>query len=73
MSVSYTVRNKGGSYRLIGLATGAGTSRGKPPVVLYECLDTGQMYYREQGDFTERLEPVLSTLPTPPPMQTPTD
>lgn len=65
MSVTYSVLGKGGRYKLLGIAKGAGTCKARPMVVIYECLDTGMLYYREQGDFTERLEPNLQLIAKP--------
>lgn len=59
MSVTYTCKNKGGRYRLIGLATAAGLMKGHLPLVVYESLDTGELYYRTQDDFSNRMEPMV--------------
>lgn len=68
MPVEYTVRGKGGRYKLLGIAKGAGTSKNRLPIVVYECLDTGALWFREQGDFTERLEHLQSIAPPEPPI-----
>lgn len=55
--VEITCKGKGGRYELIGVATGAGTSRGQE-IVLYRDMATNDFYFRTEEDFEERMEPV---------------
>lgn len=57
MSVIYRCEGKGGRYRLLGRSKGAGTQRGSE-LVVYECLDTGQLYHRQEQDFITRMTPL---------------
>ncbi len=66
----YEVEGKGGQYELLGLSKGAGTSRGTIPIVVYRCLETGQLYHRTQGDFSERLV-ALQSIAEPPTLSPP--
>ena len=51
----YTCKGKGGVYELVGVAYGAGTSRGQT-INLYREVASGVLYYREPRDFHERME-----------------
>lgn len=51
----YTCIGKGGEYELIGVAYGAGTSRGTT-VNLYRDAMTGVIYFRTPEDFAQRME-----------------
>ena len=54
----YTCIGKGGEYRYLGTAIGAGDSRGE----LFEVYqdESGQLYHRTPEDFMERMEPVAA-------------
>jgi hypothetical protein len=52
----YTCIGKGGRYRLLGLATGAGASRGQPDLRVYMAEDNPlELYYRTVADFDSRM------------------
>lgn len=51
----YTCIGKGGEYELIGVAYGAGASRGTL-VNVYRDVATGATYFRTPRDFDERME-----------------
>ena len=53
----YTCIGKGGRYELLGVAYGAGTSRGTI-INLYRDVDTGVMYFRTPVDFDERMQKI---------------
>lgn len=55
--VLYTCIGKGGRYELVGVACGAGTSRGTT-VDVYRDVDTGVMYFRTPADFDERMQKI---------------
>lgn len=55
----YTCIGKGGRYRVIGVSTGAGKSRGEVRIT-YRCQDSGRLFHRELEDFYARFE----TIPT---------
>lgn len=51
----YTCKGKGGRYRLLGLATGAGLSRGEDRLV-YQDIRTHGLFLRTEADFAERMQ-----------------
>lgn len=51
----YTHPTKGGYYRQLGAARGAGSRKGDG-VIVYQCIKTGAMYFREPEDFAFRLK-----------------
>jgi hypothetical protein len=53
----YTCEGKGGRYELLGSAKGAGTSRGQLRTV-YRSTETGELFFREPGDFASRMAPI---------------
>lgn len=57
--IIYTHPHKGGRYLLLGVARPAGTKRedGHKPVILYQCTETGQLYYRSEYDFHKTMTP----------------
>ena len=54
----YTCIGKGGEYRYLGTAIGAGDSRGELIEVYQD--ESGQLYHRTPEDFMERMEPVAA-------------
>jgi hypothetical protein len=54
-AVRYTCIGKGGEYELLGVAYGAGSSRGNT-VNLYREIATGVTYFRTPTDFAERMQ-----------------
>lgn len=56
----YTCIGKGGLYRVVGHAKGAGTSREHGTIIVYEDLnDPGAAhYYRTMEDFYKRMQEV---------------
>jgi len=55
----WTVDGKGGDYVDLGVAIGAGTSKGDL-VQVYRDTTNGQMYFREPEDFIGRLKPLVA-------------
>jgi len=55
----YTCIGKGGRYEILGLATGAGLSRGEDRLI-YRDVSTGRLFLRTEKDFTERMERIKS-------------
>lgn len=53
----YTCKGKGGRYRIVGHAHGAGTSHARGAIVVYQDVRTGEMFYRTEDDFANRMEP----------------
>ncbi len=53
----YTCTGKGGRYVPLGLAKGAGTSRGQVRTI-YRNAFTGELFFREPGDFASRMAPI---------------
>lgn len=53
----FTCIGKGGTYEDMGVAIGAGTSKGDL-VQVYRDTATGQLYFREPEDFIDRMEVV---------------
>lgn len=53
---SYTCIGKGGKYSFLGIATGAGTSKGQPTPYVYREQSTGHLFFREATDFYTRME-----------------
>lgn len=51
----YECVGKGGRYRKVLNAKPAGTAKEHGAIVLYQCESTGEMYYRFEQDFTERM------------------
>lgn len=51
----YTCIGKGGRYKCYGETTGAGTSRGQS-VVIYQDIDTKQLFHRTRDDFNKRMK-----------------
>jgi hypothetical protein len=51
----YTCKGKGGEYKLLGQAKGAGLSNGVS-VTVYRDVADGQLYYRMPGNFDARME-----------------
>lgn len=58
MAVSrvYTCKGKGGQYRILATALGAGTSRDHGKIVIYQNIDDQEVYYRTEQDFKERMK-----------------
>lgn len=54
----YTCIGKGGRYRLLGEATGAGLCRTFTDLLVYQDVETGKLYFREPDDFADRMEAV---------------
>ncbi len=54
----YTCIGKGGEYRYLGTAIGAGDSRGELAEVYQDR--TGQLFHRTPEDFMERMEPIAA-------------
>lgn len=54
----YTCIGKGGEYRYMGTAIGAGDSRGELAEVYQDR--TGQLFHRTPEDFMERMEPIAA-------------
>lgn len=52
---TFTCIGKGGLYEWLGPATGAGKSRGKA-VIVYRDVETGNLYFRSNMDFNERMQ-----------------
>lgn len=55
--VPYRHRTKGGAYALVGRVIGAGTRRGTE-LVIYQALDSGLLFCRDQEDFDAQMEEV---------------
>lgn len=55
----YQCIGKGGEYKLLGEAMGAGTMRGSQ-VIVYQGSD-GTLYFRTPLDFAERMEPITQS------------
>lgn len=53
----YTCKGKGGTYELVGEASGAGQMRGQN-ITVYRCTDSGRLFVRTNDDFAERMERV---------------
>jgi len=51
----YECAGKGGRYRKVLNAKPAGTAKEHGAIVVYQCESTGEMYYRFDQDFTERM------------------
>ena len=51
----YTCVGKGGRYEILGLATGAGLTRGEDRLV-YRDASTGRLFLRTEQDFSQRME-----------------
>jgi hypothetical protein len=51
----FTCIGKGGKYEDLGVAIGAGTSKGDL-VQVYRDTTTGQLFFREPEDFIDRME-----------------
>ncbi len=47
-------------YEFLGIAKAAGTSKGRDPLVVYQDNETGQLYFRTQKDFSERMSLVVA-------------
>lgn len=56
---TYTCIGKGGSYRLLGLAKGSGTSKLLDDLMVYQDIATGALYFRTPDDFNNRMEVTL--------------
>ncbi len=54
-STRFTHKTKGGEYYLIGSAIGAGSSALHETVLVYQDVETGKLYYRNQKDFSNRM------------------
>ena len=56
----YTCKGKGGRYRLLGCALPAGYARAQrgKPVFVYEEVATGELFYRTEADFNDRMEKI---------------
>jgi hypothetical protein len=55
----YTCIGKGGSYVLLGLAKGSGTSKLLDDLMVYQDTATGALYFRTPDDFNNRMEVTL--------------
>lgn len=53
--IEYACKGKGGRYEILGLATGAGLTRGEDRLV-YKDASTGRLFMRTEADFSERME-----------------
>lgn len=53
----FTCKGKGGEYRLIGNATGAGKSAGSV-VIVYQDTTTDRLFFRDGVDFDNRMEKI---------------
>ncbi len=51
----YTHKTKAGTYEILGVSTGAGTSRGQT-MVCYRDVNTLKLYHRTEIDFKEMME-----------------
>ncbi|MNF68121.1 hypothetical protein D3C84_499700 [compost metagenome] len=51
----YTCAGKGGRYEMLGLATGAGLTRGEDRLV-YRDASTRRLFIRTETDFSDRME-----------------
>ncbi len=51
-----TCKGKGGVYKLICAADGAGTSRGTTKIVYQDAFDDLRFFVRDSEDFYERME-----------------
>ena len=61
MSELYTCIGKGGTYERLGYAKPSGTLRtiqGESGVIVYRDVQTGQLYFRDPGDFQSRMAPI---------------
>lgn len=58
----YICKGKGGLYELLGVAQGAGTSRGDY-LVVYRDTANGRLYFRTDSDFTERMGKAGTAVP----------
>lgn len=54
--VFYTCEGKGGRYELLGYARGAGTRSMDDSLAIYRCVGSGQLFFRAEADFDERME-----------------
>lgn len=52
----YTCKGKGGRYCVLANAMPAGTSKDRGPVIVYQDIESGDVYYRTLDDFKERME-----------------
>lgn len=66
MTEFYTCEGKGGEYELIGLATGAGLTKGEDRQI-YRDTTTGQLFLRGAEDFANRMVKLVQQTPPPPP------
>jgi hypothetical protein len=71
--IEYTCKGKGGRYEILGLATGAGLTRGEDRLI-YKDVSTERLFLRTEADFSERMErlqseaaPVVERQPNPEP------
>lgn len=53
--IEYTCKGKGGRYEILGLATGAGLTRGEDRLI-YKDSSTGRLFLRTESDFSDRME-----------------
>lgn len=53
--IEYTCKGKGGRYEILGLATGAGLTRGEDRLI-YKDASTGRLFLRTESDFSDRME-----------------
>lgn len=54
----YTRKGRGGKYEYLGVARGAGTSKGSAPLVVYRDMETGALLYREPENFNFRMQQI---------------
>lgn len=52
----YTCKGKGGMYELVGIAKGDGVYSNFTNIVVYMDRKTGQLYFRSEDDFNNRME-----------------
>lgn len=55
----FTCAGKGGEYAKLGYAKPAGalkTIQGDSGVIVYRCMETGQLYFRDPRDFNQRMQ-----------------
>jgi hypothetical protein len=62
----YTCEGKGGEYELLGLAIGAGLTKGEDRQI-YRDTTTGQLFLRGADDFKNRMVKLVQQTPPPPP------
>lgn len=64
IELRYTCIGKGGEYRLIGCSIGAGQCKEGGGLVIYQDVESGQLFHRYAGDFTNRMQLIEEHAPT---------